>query len=107
MDSREILARLVAFPTVSSASNLELVGFVREILGGAGIPARVVTDRGIWVCPILLDAPDGGLGDDLAAAAARPFRLSHGACTTCWMHGAVCANPGAAVPEAGMPAEGP
>lgn len=69
--------------------------------------ARVVTDRGIWVCPILLDAPDGGLGDDLAAAAARPFRLSHGACTTCWMHGAVCANPGAAVPEAGMPAEGP
>jgi AdoMet-dependent heme synthase len=65
--------------------------------------ARVVTDRGIWVCPILLDAPDGNLGDDLGVAAARPFRLGHAACTTCWMHGAVCANPGAATPEAGLP----
>jgi pyruvate-formate lyase-activating enzyme len=69
--------------------------------------ARMVTDRGIWVCPILLDAPDGNLGEDLAAAAARPFRLGHAACTTCWMHGAVCANPGAAAPEAGVAAEPP
>ena len=69
--------------------------------------ARVVTDRGIWVCPILLDAPDGKLGDDLAAAAARPFRLGHAACTTCWMHGAVCANPGAAIPEAGLAPDPP
>jgi uncharacterized Fe-S cluster-containing radical SAM superfamily protein len=63
--------------------------------------ARVVTDRGIWVCPILLDAPGGNLGDDLAAAAAAPFRLSHSACHTCWLHGAICANPGAAIPETG------
>jgi pyruvate-formate lyase-activating enzyme len=69
--------------------------------------ARVVTDRGIWVCPILLDAPDGNLGDDLAAAAARPFRLGHAACTTCWMHGAVCANPGASTPEAGLEPDRP
>ena len=69
--------------------------------------ARVVTDRGIWVCPILLDAPDGNLGDDLAAAAARPFRLRHSACTTCWMHGAVCANAGAALPETGVVADFP
>ncbi len=67
--------------------------------------ARVVTDRGIWICPILLDAPDGNLGDDLAAAAARPFRLGHATCTTCWMHGAVCANPGAAIPETGLAPE--
>ncbi|MGH7544123.1 MAG: radical SAM protein [Gemmatimonadota bacterium] len=64
--------------------------------------SRVVTDRGIWVCPILLDEPDGNLGEDLAAAAARPFHLRHAACTTCWMHGAVCANPGAAAPETGV-----
>jgi pyruvate-formate lyase-activating enzyme len=69
--------------------------------------ARVVTDRGIWVCPILLEAPDGDLGEDLVAAAARPFRLRHQACTTCWMHGAVCANPGAVVPEAGVAAGEP
>lgn len=61
--------------------------------------ARVVTDRGIWVCPILLDAPDGNLGDDLTAAAATPFRLGHAACHTCWLYGAICANPGGEAPE--------
>lgn len=78
-------------------------GYDPDILLCSG--ARVVTDRGIWVCPILLDAPDGNLGDDLAAAASRPFRLGHAACTTCWAHGAVCANPGAALPEAGVAAD--
>ena len=62
---------------------------------------RVVTDRGIWVCPILLDAPDGCLGDDLTGAARAPYALAHGACHTCWTHGAICANPGAAAPEIG------
>lgn len=63
--------------------------------------SRIVTDRGIWVCPILLEAPDGDLGDDLGKAAAAPYALAHGACHTCWMHGAICANPGAAAPEIG------
>ena len=66
--------------------------------------ARVVTDRGIWVCPILLDAPDGNLGHDLSGAARAPFALRHAACHTCWQHGAICANPGAAAPEVGVPA---
>ena len=61
--------------------------------------ARVVTDRGIWVCPILLDVPDGNLGDDLTMAARAPFALSKAACHTCWLHGAICSNPGAAAPE--------
>ncbi|MFN2383576.1 MAG: radical SAM protein [Gemmatimonadota bacterium] len=56
--------------------------------------ARIVTDRGVWVCPILLDAPEGNLGDDLAAAAATPFRLGQAACWTCYLHGAVCSNAG-------------
>lgn len=64
--------------------------------------SRVVTERGIWVCPILLDAPDGNLGDDLEGAAAAPYALAHGACHTCWMHGAICANPGVAAPEIGV-----
>lgn len=63
--------------------------------------ARIVTDAGIRVCPILADRPDADLGGDLAAAAAAPFRLSHGACSTCWLHGSICANPGAEAPEAG------
>jgi len=66
--------------------------------------ARLVTDRGIWVCPILLDAPDGKLSDDLTEAASAPFRLSHAACSTCWQYGAICANPGTLVPEEGMAA---
>ncbi|HET9333344.1 MAG TPA: radical SAM protein [Gemmatimonadota bacterium] len=61
--------------------------------------ARVVTDHGIWVCPILLDAPDGNLGDDLTVAARAPFALSHAACHTCWLHGAICSNPGVVAPE--------
>lgn len=68
--------------------------------------ARVVTDRGVWVCPILLDAPEGNLGDDLERAAGTPFRLAHQACATCWLHGAICANPGASLPETAIPAAG-
>ncbi|MDX1661513.1 MAG: radical SAM protein [Gemmatimonadota bacterium] len=61
--------------------------------------ARVVTDRGIWVCPILLEAEDGNLGEDLTTAADTPFRLAHEACYTCWEYGAICSNPGVAAPE--------
>lgn len=57
--------------------------------------ARVVTERGVWVCPILLDAPDGRLGDTLADAA-RPFELRYRACFTCYQHGSLCANPSGA-----------
>lgn len=83
----------------------------REILEGYDLGqlvcshTRVVTDRGIWVCPILLDAPDGSLGDDLARAAETPFALGHAACHTCWLHGAICSNPGSAAPEAAIARE--
>jgi acetylornithine deacetylase len=42
MNAREMLGRLVAFPTVSRDSNLELVGFVRDYLAGHGVESRVV-----------------------------------------------------------------
>jgi uncharacterized Fe-S cluster-containing radical SAM superfamily protein len=54
---------------------------------------RVVTDRGIFVCPILLDSPDARLGSSLEEAD-RPFELDHRACYTCWLHGAICTNYG-------------
>jgi AdoMet-dependent heme synthase len=63
--------------------------------------ARMVTDRGVWVCPILLDDPDARLGDDLATAARAPHRLRHAACSSCWQYGAICSNPGALAPEQG------
>jgi uncharacterized Fe-S cluster-containing radical SAM superfamily protein len=56
--------------------------------------SRVVTDRGIYVCPILLDAPDANLGKTLAEAD-RPFPLAHGACCTCYQYGSICTNPSA------------
>ena len=54
--------------------------------------ARLVTARGVWACPILLDAPVARLGDTLADAAARPAILAEQACYTCWRSGAICSN---------------
>ena len=42
---REMLARLVAFPTVSTASNLDLVAFVEEYLAGHGVETLRVPDK--------------------------------------------------------------
>jgi hypothetical protein len=54
--------------------------------------SRIVSDRGVHVCPILLEAPDGVLGATLPEALG-PFALRHHACYTCYQHGALCANP--------------
>lgn len=53
--------------------------------------ARVVTDRGVHVCPILVDREDAMLGRTLAEAA-EPYPLRHQACYTCWLYGAICSN---------------
>lgn len=53
--------------------------------------SRLVTDRGVFVCPILLEAPDARLGDTLSAAQAA-FPLRHQACFTCYQYGTICAN---------------
>jgi acetylornithine deacetylase len=37
LSPREMLARLVAFPTVSTRANLDLIGFVEEYLAGHGV----------------------------------------------------------------------
>jgi molybdenum cofactor biosynthesis enzyme MoaA len=54
--------------------------------------SRIVTDRGVHVCPILIEAPDSMLGQSLAESQ-RPFALAHGACWTCYQYGAICSNP--------------
>jgi molybdenum cofactor biosynthesis enzyme MoaA len=56
--------------------------------------ARLVSDRGVHACPILLEAPDSLLGSTLEAAC-RPYPLRHHACWTCYRHGSICANPSA------------
>ena len=54
--------------------------------------SRMVTDRGIYVCPILIDAPDARLGNTLAEAVTA-YPLRHQACYTCYQYGALCSNP--------------
>lgn len=54
--------------------------------------SRIVTDRGVHVCPILIEAADSVLGQSLAESN-RSFTLSHGACWTCYQYGAICSNP--------------
>ncbi|MBI5758619.1 MAG: radical SAM protein [Planctomycetales bacterium] len=56
--------------------------------------SRVVTNRGVYVCPILLDAPDARLGDSLDSANVA-YSLRHSACLTCYQYGAICTNPSA------------
>lgn len=53
--------------------------------------SRIVTSRGVHVCPILIEAPGSRLGASLEEAA-RPFQLAYQACYTCWLYGAICTN---------------
>src|SRR5262249_28987347 len=45
--------------------------------------SRIVTDRGVYVCPILIEAPDAHLGATLDEAMTA-YPLRHHACYTCY-----------------------
>lgn len=53
--------------------------------------SRIVTDRGVCVCPILIEAPDARLGTTLTQSLG-PFSLRHHTCYTCYQYGTICAN---------------
>lgn len=50
---------------------------------------RMVTSRGVYVCPILIDAPDARMAATLKESM-RPFELRHQACFTCHLTGFSC-----------------
>jgi AdoMet-dependent heme synthase len=54
--------------------------------------SRIVSDRGVHVCPILVEAPDALLGGTLAESL-RDYALRHQACFTCYLYGNICSNP--------------
>jgi molybdenum cofactor biosynthesis enzyme MoaA len=54
--------------------------------------SRIVTDKGIHVCPILIEQRDSVLGRTLAEAVKTDYALRHQACYTCWLSGAICSN---------------
>jgi AdoMet-dependent heme synthase len=56
--------------------------------------SRIVTDQGVFVCPILIESPDARLGATLAESR-QPYPLRHRACFTCYQYGTICANPSA------------
>jgi hypothetical protein len=53
--------------------------------------SRIVTDRGVYVCPILIEAADARLGNGLRESLGA-YPLRHHACFTCYQHGSICAN---------------
>jgi molybdenum cofactor biosynthesis enzyme MoaA len=50
---------------------------------------RMVTSKGVYVCPILIETAEARMGDTLAETL-RPFPLRYGACHTCWVDGVSC-----------------
>jgi molybdenum cofactor biosynthesis enzyme MoaA len=61
--------------------------------------SRIVTDRGVFVCPILIEAHDARLGETLAESL-KPYPLRHHACFTCFQYGTICSNASAAKRDA-------
>jgi hypothetical protein len=53
---------------------------------------RVITSRGVHVCPILIEEPDSRLAGSLSDAIGTDYALAHQACYTCWRYGAICSN---------------
>jgi AdoMet-dependent heme synthase len=51
--------------------------------------SRMVTARGAWVCPILIDFPAARMGATLGETL-RPFELAYPACYTCHEQGLSC-----------------
>lgn len=50
---------------------------------------RMVTSKGVYVCPILIEEPEAKMGERLADTL-RSFPLKFGACHTCWVDGVSC-----------------
>lgn len=50
---------------------------------------RMVTDQGVWVCPILVNEPEGRMGETLADSL-DTYPLAHPACWTCHVYGVSC-----------------
>jgi molybdenum cofactor biosynthesis enzyme MoaA len=51
--------------------------------------SRMITSKGVYVCPILIETPEARMGEHIADTL-RPFPLRYGACHTCWVEGVSC-----------------
>ena len=97
------LTRIAGLQRDACVTGAMLDGFDRELLMCSN--SRLVTDRGVWVCPLLVGQPDARLGMTLDDAASS-YELRHQACVTCWRYGTICGNVSALI-EGPDPAAAP
>jgi sulfatase maturation enzyme AslB (radical SAM superfamily) len=88
------LTRIAGLQRDECVTNAMLDGFDRDLLMCSN--SRLVTDRGVWVCPLLVEQQDARLGTTLDDAASA-YELRHKACVTCWRYGTICGNVSAQV----------
>ena len=81
--------RTEGYDTFERVTHDMMAGFDRSQLVCSS--ARCVSDRGVHVCPILIESPDSVLGTTLAESR-QPFSMTHGACFTCYRYGTICSN---------------
>jgi molybdenum cofactor biosynthesis enzyme MoaA len=79
--------RLRAYESWESLKGRALTGEEAEKLQCSS--CRMVTSRGVYVCPILIDEPEARMGGRLAETL-RPFPLRYNACFTCHEYGVTC-----------------
>jgi len=79
--------RLRAYESWESLQGRALTGEEAEKLQCSS--CRMVTSRGVYVCPILIDEPAARMGESLEETL-RPFELRYNACFTCHEYGVTC-----------------
>ena len=79
--------RLRAYESWESLRGRELTGDEAGELQCSS--CRMVTSRGVYVCPILIDEPRARMGASIAETL-RPFELRYAACFTCHEYGVTC-----------------
>ena len=79
--------RLRAYESWESLRGRELAPEEAENLQCSS--CRMVTSRGVYVCPILIDEPRAMMGTSLRETL-RPFELRYSSCFTCHEYGVTC-----------------
>ena len=83
------LTRIAGLQRDECVTTAMLDGFDRDLLMCSN--SRLVTDSGVWVCPLLVEHPDAQLGMTLDEAESW-YELRHQTCVTCWRCGTICGN---------------
>jgi len=83
------LTRIAGLHRDEWVTDAMLDGFDRDLLMCSN--SRLVTDRGVWACPLLVEQRDARLGTTLGDAASS-YELRHQTCVTCWRYGTICGN---------------